>query len=966
MKNKFMRSVTAMVVAVTMLISSQGVVTSFADGGDHSDMSESSSVQMKEVGNNGTNQPTENGTGEDAAVKDVVEMINALPAAETITEETDLVSLKDPVNAAHAAYDALSDDQKAAFNADVLGKLTALEVKISELESNDQETKPSDAVQAVVDAINALPAVEDLNEETNYEDLKALVSSARTAYDALTAEQKESFDATVLEKLTALEAKISELESGNQETAPSEVVQNVIEKIDAAVELIDYTTETIPATDGTTVTKTHIRMLKDLDPANNAELKALIDKEAAHEQDENQPALTDEEAAKLSDARKAFEDAKAKYLSEGFSNAQLAARQAYDALATEEEKAQVTNYSLLTAMEENIAYIMQAVNTLPEITKDFDKVCLAGYQMGGWYMPNGSKSSGAFSKNNSKFNFLSQFNDFIFSFDEGFNKDKNSDTGFFSFDSQYYGEKVSNANDNRIWQCVGFVPYFNGYSVPGDHNELGPFVYTETKQENTNDKYFTEGNLETARRAVLGAGGVLYGQTATSDNIEAFKSKINKNKKQLVLVCVWYVSPMEELEKGDYDELIIPPVSPVNYQPSSNGISFSCGDVTSTNHPSEFNIDLYIDIDNSAPDSIHINLNDILSEAMGKINQADGNNQVQPGDKMIYTIHVNNNSGKNYQYTSDSAVLGTVPPTSGEPSFGIGFDSYPITGPDEGGYSSVPYRVLNMPLQELGLTKNTLNDNYVGEALSNKGYGGPHDEFSKITQKYLGHYYLDYINRYREEGNKVSSFEDLTYQEFALLTAAGNYTPVIETCKEVAEALYYFYYDGIYLFNGISLHDQMLDNSALDTAFSSALSQNKPFVLTTYFNATIAHMFNAFQNTRFGFGMQFDMSIPSTPSVDPPVDPTPDPDPDPTPRPGGGGDEDDDTPTIINETPVPTTTIDDEDVPLTDLPEDTVTIDDEEVPLKDIPNTGDMIPVPAMVAAVISIGGIALLMKKHK
>ena len=287
MKNKFMRSVTAMVVAVTMLISSQGVVTSFADGGDHSDMSESSSVQMKEVGNNGTNQPTENGTGEDAAVKDVVEMINALPAVETITEETDLVSLKDQVNAARAAYDALS------------------------------------------------------------------------------AEQKESFDATVLEKLTALEAKISELESGKQETAPSEAVQNVIEKIDAAVEQIDYTTETISATDGTTVTKTHITMLKDLDPANNAELKALIDKEVAHEQDENQPALTDEEAAKLSDARKAFEDAKAKYLSEGFSNAQLAARQAYDALA-EADKTQVTNYSLLTDMETNIAYIMQAVNTLPE------------------------------------------------------------------------------------------------------------------------------------------------------------------------------------------------------------------------------------------------------------------------------------------------------------------------------------------------------------------------------------------------------------------------------------------------------------------------------------------------------------------------------------------------------------------------------------------------------------------------
>lgn len=230
---------------------------------------------------------TDNGAGEDTNIKSVVDTINALPAAETITEETDLVSLKDQVNAARVAYDALSDDQKAAF------------------------------------------------------------------------------DAATLEKLTALEAKISELESGEQETAPSEAVQNVIEKIDAAVEQIDYTTETITATDGTTVTKTHITMLKDLDPANNAELKALIDKEAAHEQDETQPALTDEEAAKLSEVRKAFEDAKAKYLSEGFSNAQLAARQAYDALATEEEKAQVTNYSLLEDMEANIAYIMQAVNTLP-------------------------------------------------------------------------------------------------------------------------------------------------------------------------------------------------------------------------------------------------------------------------------------------------------------------------------------------------------------------------------------------------------------------------------------------------------------------------------------------------------------------------------------------------------------------------------------------------------------------------
>lgn len=356
MKNKFMRSVTAMVVAVTMLISSQGVVTSFADGGDHSDMSESSSVQMNEVDNNGTDQSTEDG---------VAQCNCGATDGEAHKEGCPLYVKPDGGN----TEDDAAQCTCGAKEGEPHQENCPLYVKPDDGNTNNGDTDNGageDAdIKSVVDAINDLPAVETITEETDLVSLKDQVNAARAAYDALSEEQKAAFDAATLEKLTALEDKISELESGEQETAPSEAVQNIIEKIDAAVELIDYTTETIPATDGTTVTKTHITMLKDLDPANNAELKALIDKEAAHEQDENQPALTDEEAAKLSDARKVFEDAKAKYLSEGFSNAQLAARQAYDALA-ETDRPQVTNYSLLTAMEENIAYIMQAVNTLPE------------------------------------------------------------------------------------------------------------------------------------------------------------------------------------------------------------------------------------------------------------------------------------------------------------------------------------------------------------------------------------------------------------------------------------------------------------------------------------------------------------------------------------------------------------------------------------------------------------------------
>lgn len=97
---------------------------------------------------------------------------------------------------------------------------------------------------------------------------------------------------------------------------------------------------------------------------------------------------------------------------------------------------------------------------------------------------------------------------------------------------------------------------------------------------------------------------------------------------------------------------------------------------------------------------------------------------------------------------------------------------------------------------------------------------------------------------------------------------------------------------------------------------------------------------------------------------------------------GNGGDNDDDddrytggntvTRTIndddvpLNDRPNNTTTIDDEDVPLADLPDDTVTIDDGEVPLKDNPSTGDSLPFAAMAAAALSLGGVIVLNRKKK
>ena len=1128
---------------------------------------------MNEVGNNGTNQPTENGTGEDAAVKDVVEMINALPAAETITKETNLVSLKDQVNAARAAYDELSDDQKAAFNADVLGKLTALEAKISELESNDQETKPSDTVQTVVDAINALPAAETITEETDLASLKALVASARAAYDALSAEQKESFDATVLEKLTALEAKISELESGNQETESSEAVQNVIEKIDAAVEQIDYTTETISATDGTTVTKTHITMLKDLDPANNAELKALIDKEAAHEQDENQPALTDEEAAKLSDARKAFEDAKAKYLSEGFSNAQLAARQAYDALATEEEKAQVTNYSLLEAMEENIAYIMQAVNTLPEsnvITENMtqeevDAILQSNatvtIEPGNYGIENEKKHITLnLTQGHQTINLLSgEYNRLmitVLSEENILNSDH----------ATIYGDVSTVFNQSpAIYVPYGSINISGNLTI--DEHDYGIILgYTNATSTNTSAIKLTTNstlnilNCKTVNGISSYDGGVVAagtdyfsyvdtqgdgtrGSGITSKGQGTVTLNFETNSSMNVTNCsgsgMFFINSSVKLELNE---------ATIHLDSNTQGIcmntdfasdftanlynsNLTCDNnksngITGQNRPYLFNLSdqstlsasynsgigiksFYIIVDNS---TVTVNNNkshgatNISMTAISSPNLSFSNNayiglnitKLNDGEQTTRiessTINANNNGGPGIRFYKDGSgttIQDSIIYANGN-GHGEDIYGYPVNKRDSGYFagivgkdnvdiknsviisdnsatayslydtssSSAALYVDGTDIIALNGTSSDTNidifDDYnssnqhtgrtivAGGSLqaefskthgadkynswnlkipSNSGskdtaqYSAPVNNSSTALVRFDLHqsinremsseintftYYdpntqdkTEYTFRYNKTGEDLDSsvsgnayvwapvsilhydategqIDETSMGTAGELQMASSNTKAILTDKR--------YVDDITIYgNSLNLAEKTMPtakrNGYVFVGWYVADDEEKAEKLAGENNFTeLYKLLNTpfTQSSKISTDLndvskaQEEKTIYAKWKTPDPTDPDPIPDPDPTPRPGGGGDEDDDTPTIINDTPVPTTTIDDEDVPLTDLPEDTVTIDDEEVPLKDIPNTGDMIPVPAMVAAVISIGGITLLMKKHK
>ena len=239
---------------------------------------------------------------------------------------------KADIDIARAAYDSLTDDQKALVTK--LSDLEAAEAKYQELkEAADKEAADKAAAGAVDEKITAIGEVTL--------DSKAAIDEARTAYEALTVDQK-----ALVTKLTDLEAAEEEY----QELYLGKVKEEAVSEINSYKDMADYRqAQQEELTALIEAAKAAIGSAESEEAVNEAviSVKAEMDKVKTDDQ------LAEEEKLAADQAAAGEVDEKITAIGEVTLNSKAAideARTAYEAL-TGDQKALVTKLSDLEAAE---------------------------------------------------------------------------------------------------------------------------------------------------------------------------------------------------------------------------------------------------------------------------------------------------------------------------------------------------------------------------------------------------------------------------------------------------------------------------------------------------------------------------------------------------------------------------------------------------------------------------------------
>ena len=295
-------------------------------------------------------------------VAEVIATITELPAADDVTTAD-----KTDIEAARAAYEALTDDQKEKVTDDTLKKLTDAEDALE--------------VAEVIEAITALPAADDVTTAD-----KTDIEAARAAYKALTDDQKEKVSADTLKKLTDAESAL-EVAVVNKAIADLPNADNVTvndkEDIEAARTAYEALTDDqkmavgadtlakLEAVEVALVGKT-IEALPEAASVTANDKDAIEAAKAAYDalSDTQKTKVDADEKAKLEVCEVALAIAElpaASKVTAGDKKAIVAARDAYDAL-TKEQKAKISVDALkkLTDLEDKLLII----ETVSELVSD--------------------------------------------------------------------------------------------------------------------------------------------------------------------------------------------------------------------------------------------------------------------------------------------------------------------------------------------------------------------------------------------------------------------------------------------------------------------------------------------------------------------------------------------------------------------------------------------------------------------
>jgi hypothetical protein len=319
----------------------------------------------------------------DAAAAKVVEnAIDALPSANAVTVED-----KTAIEAARAAYETLTDEQKAKVSASILESLANVETALAAAEKDAADTA---AAKVVENAIDALPSAEAVIVED-----KTTIEAARVAYETLTDGQKAKIDADVLAKLTNAETALAAAEKDAADSAAAKVAENAIVALPSAnaVTIDDKTAietaraayEALTEAQKAKVSASVLESLANAETALAIAKKDAIDVAAAKVAENAIVALPSANAVTIDD-KTAIETARA----------------VYEAL-TEAQKAMVTSeiLEILTKVENALAALSEKPTPVNNVKAD-TKQANVWYDLSGRRLQGKPTMPGLYINNNTK------------------------------------------------------------------------------------------------------------------------------------------------------------------------------------------------------------------------------------------------------------------------------------------------------------------------------------------------------------------------------------------------------------------------------------------------------------------------------------------------------------------------------------------------------------------------------------